>query len=579
MTLFKGVAPALASALTQRGFTALTPVQAAILEPDPDSDLLVSAQTGSGKTVAFGLAIEPNLLSNAPRFDDAREPLSLIIAPTRELALQVRSELDWLYTPTGARLVSCVGGMDMRQERRALSAGCHIVVGTPGRLRDHIERGALDLSWLRAVVLDEADEMLDLGFRDDLEFILDAAPADRRTLLFSATVAPGIASLAKRFQRNATRISTSLESEQHLDIDYQALQVAPNDRENAIINVLRFHESRSSLIFCATRNAVRHLSSRLGNRGFSAVALSGEMDQDQRNHALQAMRDGRARVCVATDVAARGIDLPNLDLVVHADLPNSREALLHRSGRTGRAGRKGVCALIVPYTKRKTAQRLLSLANITAEWSTPPSAEQISKRDRERLLEHQLLKDAPESDEEPLIAELLEQFEPRQLAAAVWRQYIGGKPAPEELLDNVPAADKKRERREPFEGGVWFRLSAGRKHGAEPRWLLPLICRAGHITRREVGAIQIDETETRFEIAAHVADQFAARTKDGTSGEKSIVITPNTSAPQDRDRGEKRHTRKTRPTSRKPSAAPHKKKFAGKPKKSKPAKKRKPRDS
>ena len=179
MTAFENAHPALAGALAAHGYDVPTPVQAAVLAPEvAAADLLVSAQTGSGKTVAFGLAIAPTLLDCADRFAERNaEPLALVVAPTRELALQVRRELDWLYAATGARTASCVGGMDMRRERDALSAGAHLVVGTPGRLRDHIERGSLDLSRIRAVVLDEADEMLDLGFREDLEYILDAAPA------------------------------------------------------------------------------------------------------------------------------------------------------------------------------------------------------------------------------------------------------------------------------------------------------------------------------------------------------------------------------------------------------------------
>ncbi|MBT4491177.1 MAG: DEAD/DEAH box helicase, partial [Rhodospirillaceae bacterium] len=329
MANFEGVVPALGQALQQHGFDVLTPVQEAVLEPELSSgDLLVSAQTGSGKTVAFGLALAPTLLAGAERFAVADGPLALVVAPTRELALQVKRELEWLYKPTGASVVSCVGGMDMRTERRALQRGAHIVVGTPGRLRDHIERKSLDMTALKGVVLDEADEMLDLGFREDLEFILGAAPKDRRTLMFSATVPRTIATLAKRFQRDAVRISTQAEQSQHLDIEYQALVVAGNERENAIINVLRYFEVPTALVFCATRAAVNHMTARFSNRGFSVVALSGELSQAERSHALQAMRDGRAKVCIATDVAARGIDLPKCELVIHADLPRNREGLL-----------------------------------------------------------------------------------------------------------------------------------------------------------------------------------------------------------------------------------------------------------
>lgn len=546
MTIPEGVAPALSTALEKREYTSLTPVQSAVLDPELNGkDLLVSAQTGSGKTVAFGIAIAPELLRDDDKMGRANEPLALCVAPTRELALQVSKELEWLYGEAGARITTCVGGMDMRRERRNLSQGAHIVVGTPGRLRDHIERGSFDTSALRTVVLDEADEMLDLGFREDLEFILGAAPEERRTLLFSATVPPQIENLAKRFQRDAQRISMVSKREQHTDIEYRALQVAPNDRENAIINVLRFYEAQNTIIFCGTRETVKHLSARLGNRGFAVVALSGELSQSERNHALTAMRNGRARVCVATDVAARGIDLPNLDLVIHADLPNNAETLLHRSGRTGRAGRKGVCTLIVPHTRRRSASRLLGFAKIKADWAAAPTADEILARDHERLMLNPELSEAPVEENTDLIKELLEKFSPEQLAAAYLARVQKDMPAPEELLLQDLSGDRgeARERnRSKFEEGVWFRLNVGRKHNAEPRWLLPMICRAGHIAKKDIGSIRIFEADSRFELDAKLADKFQEIVKENGTGEKSITITRIEGNP-DRGNGGRRNHR------------------------------------
>src|SRR3954463_2599196 len=237
---FQTLPPRLAGALAARGYAEPTPVQAAVLEPEADRrDLIVSAQTGSGKTVAFGLAMAPQLLEPGGSVPLLREPAALIIAPTRELALQVSRELIWLYGPAGARIATCVGGMDASKERRALAQGAAIVVGTPGRLRDHLERGALDLSSLRVAVLDEADEMLDRGFREDLEEILDATPEGRRTLLFSATMPRPIVALARRYQKDALRISTVGEERGHGDIAYQAMTVAPADVEHAVVNLLR----------------------------------------------------------------------------------------------------------------------------------------------------------------------------------------------------------------------------------------------------------------------------------------------------------------------------------------------------
>jgi ATP-dependent RNA helicase DeaD len=536
----------LASALAAKGYSQLTPVQIEMATGGHgEADLLVSAQTGSGKTVAFGIAIASTLLGKDEHFEAAGQPLGLVIAPTRELAIQVQRELDWLYAATGMVTASCVGGMDMRKERRALERGAHLVVGTPGRLRDHIARGGLDLSALRAVVLDEADEMLDLGFREDLEFILGAAPKERRTLLFSATVPRGIAELAKTFQRDAVRIATTASTEQHADIDYQLMLVRRDEREHAVINTLLNSDSTSALVFCHTREAVRHLTARLANRGFSVVSLSGEMAQSERSNALQSMRDGRAHVCVATDVAARGIDLPNLDLVIHADVPSNPATLLHRSGRTGRAGRKGVCVLIVPEHRRGAAQRVLALAKLAATVRAAPGIAEIEARYRREILDTALSAAQPDEAEAAFVAELLGQVDAERLAAAFLRQQLAARPVPEDIsplpVGDLQTRKPKRDRRfeedgalapvrEPrgarMEGGVWFTLSLGRKQRADPKWLLPMICKAGDISKRDVGSIRIDDTETRFEISAEKAAEFAQRIGEPGSTERGIVIAP-----------------------------------------------------
>lgn len=487
----------LAEALSARGYTALTPVQEAVTAPETlGRDMLVSAQTGSGKTLGFGLAIAPTLLEQSEHFPDAAAPLALIIAPTRELALQVKRELGWLYEKAGVAMASTVGGMDMRDERRALARGAHVVVATPGRLRDHIMRETIDLSALKAVVLDEADEMLDLGFREDLEFILEAAPEDRQTLLFSATVPPIIGRLAENYQRDALRIATTSGARQHADIDYQALRVAARDGENAIINVLRYHEAPNAIVFCNTRAMVNRLTTRLSNRGFPVVALSGELSQSERGHALQSMRDGRARVCVATDVAARGIDLPNLDLVIHAELPSNQETLLHRSGRTGRAGRKGTSALIVPPASRRKADRLLGWAKVRATWANAPSAEDVRAQDRARMLSAEDWNEPTSDADQEDLAELTARFSPEQLAAGYLRLFRAKHAAPEELSD----VDAPEAPRPAFGPSRWYSLPCGRAAGAEPRRLLPLLSKLGGLGRDDVGAIRMRDDFTLIEI-------------------------------------------------------------------------------
>ena len=545
----------LARAIAARGYEELTPVQTAVIAEEAlGRDLLVSAQTGSGKTVAFGLAMAENLLSGAEALPPPARPLALVIAPTRELALQVAKELDWLYAPARGRIATCVGGMNQQVERRTLSAGVHIVVGTPGRLRDHLERGALILSACKVVVLDEADEMLDMGFREDLEEILDAAPPERRTLMFSATIPKGIAELARDYQRDALRLATAGRASAHSDIAYQCVATAPADIEAAVVNLLRFHEPPTALLFCATRDNVRRLHASLVERGFAAVALSGEHSHSDRNQALQALRDRRARLCVATDVAARGIDLPGLSLVIHVELPRDAETLQHRSGRTGRAGAKGTAVLVVPYQARRRVERMLAGAGVKAEWTPVPTLEAIAVQDRDRLLVS-IGEGIGSLDEEDkrLGEELMARHGVDEIAAALVRVHRARLPQAEELVDAGPAP--RAERRDRRDGndtdrggerggdrggeGVWFRLDVGRRQNADPRWIIPLLCRRGGVTKPDIGTIRIMPSETLVEIAPDMAERFVVALKrhaarEGRSAEDQIDISPAGGPPQQR---------------------------------------------
>ncbi|MDB5366913.1 MAG: box helicase [Rhodospirillales bacterium] len=580
---FPTLPPALQRALDERGYAEPTPVQEAVLQDEyAGRDLLVSARTGSGKTVAFGLAAAPSLLDADDHLPPPATPLALVIAPTRELALQVARELTWLYESTGARVVSCVGGMDARREARLLDGGVHIVVGTPGRLRDHLERGALVLDALRVVVLDEADEMLDLGFRDELEAILDATPPTRRTLLFSATLPKEIVTLARRFQKDAARISVASDREQHSDIEYRVVEIAPHETEPAVVNLLRWFELPAALVFCATREAVKRLHGVLLERGFSAVALSGEMSQAERTHALQALRDGHARVCVCTDVAARGLDLPDLGLVIQAELPRDRQVFQHRSGRTGRAGKKGVSVLLAPYPRRRAVERLLQISHIDAQWSGPPDAEQIRLKDRERLLTK--IAPADTSDEELVetVRLITEGRSAEDLAATLVRLYRDALPAPEDLDERGPQRGDMRERaprreraardegeREPrpdpsraIDAGdaVWFRLNVGRNGNADPRWLLPFLCRRGHVTKREIGQIEIRERETRVAISRDAAERFAVAARRPDPQDPNLRIDPVT------EEGTSETRRGPKPDRTRPEKSPYEKPKGEKPK-------------
>jgi ATP-dependent RNA helicase DeaD len=363
-----------------------------------------------------------------------------------------------------------------------------------------------------------------MGFHEDLTFILETAPAERRTLMFSATLARDIVQLAKTYQRDALRIDTVAGNASHADIEYKAIRVAPNEVELAVVNVLRYFEAPGALVFANTRERVKHLTSSLRERGFSVVGLSGELTQSQRSEALQALRDGHARVCVATDVAARGLDLPDLGLVIHAEIPVNKAGLLHRSGRTGRAGKKGVSVLLVSYTRRRKVELMLQSASIKAEWSGPPSAEMILENDRKRMLADPVL--TAQVEDEDMLAlgrQLLEKTTPEQVAAALIRLYQQKLPAPEDVYDD----DRMKRQQEsgkndkgqpdvPYtdfaRGGdmTWYRINIGRDKNADPKWLMPTICRLGHVTKRDIGAIKIFERETKFEITREMQARFEA---------------------------------------------------------------------
>jgi len=552
------VHPSLARNLAARGYETATPVQAAVLEPTlAGRDLLVSSQTGSGKTVAFGTLIAQNLLATASP-GETKAPRALVVAPTRELAAQVQRELEWLFAGTETRLAAFTGGTPVGGDiGRLRHRGVHLAVGTPGRLVDLHKRGALDLSAIEVLVLDEADEMLDLGFKEDLEHLLAQSPPERRTLLFSATLPREITRLAATYQRDPARVDprSGAETAVHADIKYVAHLLRPQDRAAAIVNLLLAQADSRTIVFCRTRERVAELHQLLIDHGFRATAIAGDRAQVERDRALEALRAGRAQILVATNVAARGLDLPDVELVVHADLPDNAESLTHRSGRTGRAGKKGTSVVMADLRERRKAERLLASAGGHAPWSAPPTAEYVRRKLEDRLLitlleEAKTLSRSPRGDNGhgqdvvapaeangspwpsgPAILEdrLRASMPERTLVSLLVSRELGRLP---QALSLVPVDAAKRERgpvlparaREgarpaggpgrPSHGRNWtdavlFRVNLGAESKAEPAWLLPLICRRGSVTRKEVGAIRVGPRSSTFEIAADAASEFA----------------------------------------------------------------------
>ena len=375
---FEAISPPLKAALRRRGFSTLTPVQQAVVQNDVEGrDLRISSQTGSGKTVALGLALAP-ALEGPP--DSAPGPRALVLVPTRELAAQVRTELGTLYADVpNLRVIAVTGGTEVYKEREQLRAKPRLLIATPGRLLDHIRNGAVDLSSVQHAVLDEADQMLDMGFRDELDEVLSHLPEGRSVHLVSATFAERVLRFADKFQHNVLWLEGTQLGVANSDIEHVAHLVLDRERHGALVNLLLAGAGDRWLVFVRRRADTAELAERLVEDGFSAMPFSGDLSQVQRERTLNAFRRGLVKVLVATDVAARGIDIADVSTVVHYDLPIDVETYTHRSGRTGRAGRKGRCLILVPPAAEGRVRRLLKSAQVDAGWLALPTAAKIQK--------------------------------------------------------------------------------------------------------------------------------------------------------------------------------------------------------
>ncbi|HEY1695204.1 MAG TPA: DEAD/DEAH box helicase [Polyangiaceae bacterium] len=381
------VGPALAQALATKGYDTLTAVQEAVLDEALEGrDLRITSQTGSGKTIAIGFAVRDLLDDLTAQFGGPARPRVLILAPTRELAKQVSDELSWLYAPLRVRVAAVTGGAGYVDQKRALSANPAVIVATPGRLRDALERGRIDAATLAAVVLDEADSMLDLGFREDLDAILGMLPAERRSHLVSATFSRDVVALADKFQKDPVHVQGTALGEAHSDVEHVVHLVDPRQRVDALVNLLLSDEEAKSLVFARTRADVARIAGELSEAGFVVRTLSGEMEQPERDRALAAFRQGGVQALVATDVAARGIDVRDVARVIQIEPPTDVETYTHRSGRTGRAGKQGTSVLFVAPAHYPNIARGLGRAKIKHTIEPIPRPDAIQRAREEKLV-------------------------------------------------------------------------------------------------------------------------------------------------------------------------------------------------
>ncbi len=446
---FESLPPAIAHALAERGFTSLTTVQEAVLEPGAiGRDLRITSQTGSGKTVAVGFALR-EVVTGAPQGGGSvAKPLALVIAPTRELAKQFEEELTWLFKHVGAKVVSVTGGSAFRDERRALQSGAAVVVGTPGRLLDHLNRGSVDPTGLQVVILDEADRMLDMGFRDELEAILALVPDEHRTHLVSATFPREVQSLANRVQKDPLHVEGTRLGEANADIEHVVHLVMPDERMSALVNLLLAHPEDRTLIFARTRADVADIAHELDRSGFSARAISGDLEQPERVRVLGAFKRGDLRVLVATDVAARGIDVQDVTRVLHAEPPGDADSYTHRSGRTGRAGKKGISAILAAPRELGQCMRILHRAGVPYQLKPLPTPEAIRRARDERLLAELSSEDAEVAVDERLLdlaRRLVSAAPPERTVARLLAQLVvESGPEPREVRVLEPPRERER---------------------------------------------------------------------------------------------------------------------------------------
>jgi ATP-dependent RNA helicase DeaD len=529
-TSFAGLklAPELCHALSGLGYEEPTPIQrAAIPSLLAGSDLVGQAATGTGKTAAFALPVLQRVLADGGR----GEPLALVLVPTRELAVQVSDAILSYGHDMGARVLPVYGGEPIGRQLGALRRGVDVVVATPGRALDHINRGTLKLAGLEVVVLDEADEMLDMGFAEDIEEILGHTPEDRQTALFSATMPPRIDGMVRRHLRNPVRVElgrrAAAEPAESLLVRQTAYLVPRGHKPAALGRVLDLETPTAAVVFCRTRDDVDQLTENLNGRGHRAEALHGGMDQQQRDRVMSRLRGGGLDLLVATDVAARGLDIEQLTHVVNYDVPSAPESYVHRIGRVGRAGREGTAITLVEPREHKMLKAIERATRQPIPVETLPTVADL--RARRLQLTHAVLRDSLLKDDLDDFRDVVESlgaefdvFEVALAAVKLAHEASGALGGDEELpAVELPPADDRSGRRKPAgrdqrrgrpaaRGTTRLFVGTGRSSGVRPQDLVGVITGESHLSGRDIGAIEIADRFSLVEVPESAADDVVA---------------------------------------------------------------------
>jgi ATP-dependent RNA helicase DeaD len=494
-----GLNDAIVRAITELGYERPTPIQArAIPVLIEGGDLIGQAQTGTGKTAAFALPI-------IQKIDPAlNETQALILAPTRELAVQVAGGIWDLAKHTGLRVVPVYGGQPIDRQFRSLRNGAHIVVGTPGRVLDHLRRGSLNLENVAHCTLDEADEMMALGFTEDMEAILAQLPEERQIACFSATMPPRIVDLTKKFLRSPKHVS--IESKQRtLETTNQTYYEVPKGKKlEALARVLDMESPGPTIVFCRTRQETSDLSDALRLRGYNAEALHGDMNQGERDRVMRRFREGQADLLIATDVAARGLDIETVTHVINYDIPWDVEQYIHRIGRTGRAGRTGDAITLVEGRQRRQLEAIERMIGSRIKPARIPTAADIASRRRDEFKEaiRETLTARQFDGYLPTVEDLQEEFDPAEIAAAalqmLWQTRHSDAPGTEEIDHDFE---------QPETGMTRIYIGMGRQDGLRPGDIVGAIAGEAGLTGKAIGVIDILDRSAFVEVPASQADR------------------------------------------------------------------------
>ena len=545
-----GLRPELLKALDDLGYEEPTPIQReTIPHLLQGRDLLGQAATGTGKTAAFALpALE--LIQGAT----AAKAVALVLVPTRELAMQVSEAFFRYGKDLGAKCVPVYGGQPIYRQLQALDRGVHVVVGTPGRVIDHIGRGSLPLDAIRMVVLDEADEMLDMGFADDIESILEAIPHAHQTVLFSATMPPRINSIAKRYQTDPIKINVVRgDTKASLGRIRQSTYIVPRQHKPAALGrILDIESPGAALVFCRTRTEVDQLTETMNARGYRAEALHGGMDQAQRDRVMSRLRDGTAELLVATDVAARGLDIDTLTHVVNYDVPSAPESYVHRIGRVGRAGREGVAITLAEPREQRLLANIERLTRQPIAVEKVPSVADLRAAQLEQTVGAIRESLAADDLEEyyPVLHALRGEADPRTIALAVVRLYheaagntVDETEIPEFTQRERPAYDRDSSKGKGRDAGrgadkgaprgkgeksAFIFIGLGRAAGIRPGDLVGCIANETDLVGREIGPIKITEKFSVVGVPERSIDKVITALKHTTIKGKKPNVRPYT---------------------------------------------------